>query len=186
MIKGISEDMLKKVYDFSEMTNEELRCKLFQKLEECIELCNNSSDILEWLKNEGLEKEVNEILTAWKNEGTLSDILNAYNINLLKKEIISELNSNLKINLKSFSNLSLITGGNAIIEPKTSKSFSISLPENIPQTSILSLYFSTNVENGVLYDYRIDNENVLTIRFTNVTDNSITLSDKEISLKVIY
>lgn len=186
MIKGITDDILKKVYDFSEITNEELKCKFFQKLEECIDLCNNSSEILEWIKNEGVEDNVKEILNTWKEDGTLKEIVNNYIIIDLKNEILSELNTNLKINLKSFSNLSLITEGNAIIEPKSSKSFSISIPETIPQTSIISLYFNVDIENGVLYDFRINNENELAIRFTNVTDNSITLSDKEISLKVIY
>lgn len=186
MIKGITENIIKRVYDFSEMTNEELRCKFFQKLEECIDLCNNSADIIEWIKNEGLEKEVNEKLELWKEDGTLKEIINTYILISLKNEIVSELNTNLKINLKSFSNLSLIVGGNAIIEPKSSKSFNITLSENIPQTSIINIYFSEPIENGVIYDYRIENENVLCLRFTNVTDNSITLTDKEISIKAIY
>lgn len=186
MIKGITEDILKKVYDFSEMTNEELKCKFFQKLEECIDLCNNSADILDWIKNEGVENNVKEILNTWKDDGTLKEIVNNYILNNLKNEIISEISKNLNFSLKSFSDLSLITGGNAIIEPKTSKYFMLSLAENIPQTSIINIYFSELIENGVIYDYRIENENVLCIRFTNVTDNSITLNNKKISLKVIY
>lgn len=181
MIEGITENIIKKVYEFSEMTNEELRCKFFQKLEECIELCNNSAEILNWIKNEGLEKEVNEKLELWKDDGTLKEILNNYILINLKDEIISELN----ISLKSFSNL-MINRGNAIIEPKTSKSFNILLSENIPQTSIISIYFNQPIEDGIIYDYRIINENVLSIRFTNITDKSITLTDKEISIKAIY
>lgn len=186
MIKGITEDILKKVYDFSDMTNEELKCKFFQKLEECIDLCNNSSEILDWVKSEGIEDNVKEILNTWKDDGTLKEIINNYIIINLKNELITEISKNLNFSLKSFSDLSLITGGNAIIEPKNSKYFMLSLAENIPQTSIVNIYFSEPIENGVVYDYRIDNENVLCLRFTNVTDNSITLTDKEISLKVIY
>lgn len=186
MIKGITEDILKKVYDFSEMTNEELKCKFFQKLEECIDLCNNSSEILDWIKNEGIEDNVKEILNTWKDDGTLKEIVNNYILNNLKNEIISEISKNLNFSLKSFSDLTLISGGNAIIEPKSSKYFMLSLDENIPQTSIINIYFSEPIENGVIYDYRIENENVLCIRFTNVTDNSITLNNKKISLKVIY
>lgn len=186
MIEGITENILKVVYDFSDMTNEELRCKFFEKLQECIDLCNNSSEILEWIKNEGLEDKVNEIINNWKDDGTLKEIVNNYILINLKNEIISEISKNLNFSLKSFSDLLLITGGNAIIEPKSSKHFMVSLNENIPQTSIINIYFSEPIENGVVYDYRIINENVLSIRFTNVTDNSITLNDKEISLKVIY
>lgn len=186
MIKGITEDILKKVYGFSEMTNEELKCKFFQKLEECIDLCNNSSEIVDWIKNEGIEDNVKEILNTWKDDGTLKEIINNYVIINLKNELISEISKNLNFSLKSFSDLSLITGGNAIIEPKSSKYFMLSLDDNIPQSSIINIYFSEPIENGVIYDYRIINENELSIRFTNVTDNAITLSDKEISLKVIY
>lgn len=186
MIKGIVEDILKRVYNFSEMTDEELRCKFFQKLEECIDLCNNSADILEWIKNEGVEDNVKETLNTWKDDGTLKEIINNYIITNLKNELITEISKNLNFSLKSFSDLSLITGGNAIIEPKTSKCFMLPLDDNIPQTSIVNIYFSEAIENGIVYDYRIVNENVLSIRFTNVTDNSITLTNKEISLKVIY
>lgn len=186
MIKGITDDILKKVYDFSEITNEELKCKFFQKLEECINLCNNSSEILEWIKNEGVEDNVKEILNTWKDDGTLKEIVNNYIIINLKNEIISDITKNLNFSLKTFSNLTLITRGNEIVEPKNSKHFMVSLNENIPQTSIINIYFSEPIENGIVYDYRIINENVLCLRFTNVTDNSITLSDKEISLKVIY
>lgn len=186
MINGIAEEILKKVYDFSEMTNEELRCKFFQKLQECIELCNNSADILEWIKNEGVEDNVKEILNTWKDDGTLKEIVNNYIIINLKNEILSDITKNLNFSLKSFPNLLLIAGGNVIIEPRSSKIFMISLDENIPQTSIINIYFSKPIEDGIIYDYRIENENALCLRFTNVTDTSITLSDKEITLKVIY
>lgn len=186
MIKGIGEDIIKRVYDFSEMTNEELRCKFFQKLEECIDLCNNSADILDWIKNEGIEDNVKETLNTWKDDGTLKEIINNYILVDLKNEIISELSKSLNFSLKTFSNLLLISRGNEIVEPKNSKYFMVTLPDNIPQTSIVNIYFSEAIENGIVYDYRIVNENVLSIRFTNVTDNSITLTNKEISLKVIY
>lgn len=92
MIQGITEDILRRVYDFSDMTDEELRCKFFQKLQECIELCNNTSNILEWLKNEGLEKEVNELLSLWKEDGTLEELINIDKINNLKSELTNIIN----------------------------------------------------------------------------------------------
>ena len=98
MIRGISEDVLRRVYDFSEMTNEELRCKFFQKLQECIELCNNSSDILDWLKYEGLEEEVNELLTVWLEDGTLNEIIDTNLIDTVKGELVVDIN-NIKIEI---------------------------------------------------------------------------------------
>ncbi len=93
MISGINEDILKRVYDFSEMTNEELRCKFFQKLQECIDLCNNTSVILDWVKNEGLEKEVNELLTLWEQDGTLENLINIDLLNNLKTEISTKVDT---------------------------------------------------------------------------------------------
>ncbi len=87
MIKGISEDILRRVYDFSDMTNEELRCKFFQKLQECIDLCNNTSDIVEWLKNEGLENEVNVLLSQWLEDGTLEELINIDKINKINNRL---------------------------------------------------------------------------------------------------
>ena len=94
MIRGISEDILRRVYEFSDMTNEELRCKFFQKLQECIDLCNNSSDILNWIKNEGLPKEVNDILTQWYKDGTLEQLINIDKFNNLKTELTEKIDSN--------------------------------------------------------------------------------------------
>ena len=87
MIRGISEDILKRVYEFSDMTNEELRCKFFQKLQECIELCNNTSDIIDWIKNVGLPKEVKDLLTIWLEDGTLEELIN---IDILNKKVDKE------------------------------------------------------------------------------------------------
>lgn len=92
MIRGISEDILKRVYDFSEMTNEELKCKFFQKLQECIDLCNNVSDVVNWLENEGLEKEVVEKLNLWLEDGTLENLININKFNTLKTELTNEIN----------------------------------------------------------------------------------------------
>lgn len=95
MIKGITEDILRKVYSFTEMTDEELRCKFFQKLQECIELCNNTADIMNWIKNEGLEEEVNELLTQWEQDGTLADLINIDKLNQLKEEMTNTFDTKL-------------------------------------------------------------------------------------------
>lgn len=93
MIRGICEDTLRRVYDFYDMTDEELRCKFFQKLQECIDLCNNTSDIVEWLKNEGLEKEVKDLLTLWLEDGTLEDLINTNLIDIVKGELMEEIDN---------------------------------------------------------------------------------------------
>lgn len=110
MIRGISDDILRRVYDFSDMTNEELRCKFFQKLQECIELCNNTSDILEWLKSEGLEKEVNELLTIWLEDGTLEQLINIDKLNKkVDKETFNNTITTINEQFDKIANKSIIT-----------------------------------------------------------------------------
>ena len=94
MIKGICESVLNRVYDFCDMTDEELRCKFFQKLQECIDLCNNTSDIVEWLKNEGVENEVNELLSQWLEDGTLATIINNDLLETMKAELTEQIEAN--------------------------------------------------------------------------------------------
>lgn len=110
MIRGISEDILRRVYDFSDMTDEELRCKFFQKLQECITLCNNTNDIVEWLKNEGLAKEVNELLTIWLEDGTLGDLINdeLFNMKVDKETFnntIATINKQLDTNIQQIKDI---------------------------------------------------------------------------------
>lgn len=93
MIRGICEDTLRRVYDFCDMTDEELRCKFFQKLQECIELCNNTSEIMDWIKNEGLGNEVNKLLSQWLEDGTLNEIINSKLIDIVKGELMEEIDS---------------------------------------------------------------------------------------------
>ena len=93
MIRGISEDILRRVYDFSDMTDEELRCKFFQKLEECITLCNSTNDIINWIKDVVVEEEVNDLLTIWLEDGTLKEMINSNLIDTVKGELKEEIDS---------------------------------------------------------------------------------------------
>lgn len=143
MIRGISEDILRRVYDFSDMTNEELRCKFFQKLQECIELCNNTSDILDWLKNEGLEEEVNELLTLWKEDGTLEKLIN---IDILNKKVDSEVFETTITNLENTkANVSEVNDKIATLNEKINKYFVLApYPTGIDDTSALQSLLESN------------------------------------------
>lgn len=172
MIRGISEDILRRVYDFSEMTNEELRCKFFQKLEECIELCNNNNDILDWIKNVGLEKEVNELLTIWEQDGTLAKLINVDLFNNLKTELSDKISSikseleqivyvkpngtddteNIKSMLQKYKRLKLIDG---VFNIKN-----VELPSNAEITASENVTINLIGEDGQPCLYSINKENI--------------------------
>lgn len=98
------------VYDYpSSYTITELLCEFFKAINACIELCNKTIDLTEWLVNEGLEKEVAEKLDSWLKDGTLQDIINEKIFKELNEKLnetsknsnylINEFNSN-KINIQ--------------------------------------------------------------------------------------
>lgn len=72
------------VYDYDSMSETELLCKFFEKINECVDLSNKAFDLCEWLISVGLSKEVSKKLNEWLIDGTLEKIIN--------KEIFGELN----------------------------------------------------------------------------------------------
>lgn len=93
MILPINQSILNRVYDFSQYTDETLRCKFFQKLEECIDFCNDVGDIVNWLKTEGLENEVKTELQIWLDDGTLEDLINLSKLDNMKSELLAQINA---------------------------------------------------------------------------------------------
>lgn len=92
MILPINQTILNRVYDFSEYSEEELRCKFFQKLEECIKLCNDVSEVMTWIKESGLPIEVQNIMTIWLEDGTLNSLINITQFNQLKTQLEAKYN----------------------------------------------------------------------------------------------
>lgn len=92
------------VYDYDGLTMQELLCQFFTKINECVNVSNETLNLAEWLVNEGLEKEVVKKLMVWMNDGTLENLIN---VNLFKtlNDKISVLDSQLEdisLNLRNF------------------------------------------------------------------------------------
>ena len=103
MINKLSCGFINSVYDFNDYTLNELLCKLAQKMDEVITQSNESFNYLDWLKGQGLSDEVNELLTQWEQDGTLSKLINVDLFNGLKTELldkITEINEQLKTKAK--------------------------------------------------------------------------------------
>ena len=64
------------VYNYNGLSMQELLCQFFTKINECVGVSNNTLDIVEWLVNEGLKKEVIEKLLLWYQDGTLEELIN--------------------------------------------------------------------------------------------------------------
>ena len=78
MINHLKELEINSIYDFDNTFSiNELLCKFWEKLEEVVKISNESIDILNWIKEEGLKDEVKDLLTTWKDDGTLDTIINS-------------------------------------------------------------------------------------------------------------
>ena len=87
MIDKLSCGFINSVYDFNDYTLNELICKLAQKMDEVITQANESFNYLDWLKGQGLTDEVINILSAWKDDGTLDSIINTTIFNELNSKV---------------------------------------------------------------------------------------------------
>ena len=103
MIDKFTHGFLNRVYGYDDYTQIEINSKLIQKMDEVIENCNNAFEFVEWLKEQGVPDEVQNILFTWKEDGTLEKLSNKKQIDNLRNEInnkITELSNSIdkKIN----------------------------------------------------------------------------------------
>ena len=103
MIDKFMHGFLNRVYGYDDYTQLEINSKLIQKIDEVIEECNNAFEFVDWLKEQGVPDEVQNILFTWKEDGTLKNLSNKKEIDNLRNEInnnISELSDSIdtKIN----------------------------------------------------------------------------------------
>ena len=103
MIDKFMHGFLNSVYGYDDYTQLEINSKLNQKIDEVIENCNNAFEYVDWLKEQGIPEEVQNILFTWKEDGTLENLSNKKQIDNLRNEInnnITELSNSIdtKIN----------------------------------------------------------------------------------------
>ena len=85
MIDKFMYGFLNRAYDLEDYTQLEINSKLIQKMDEVIDNCNNAFEFMDYIKEEGLINEVINILLAWKEDGTLE--------NIIDQNVFNELNS---------------------------------------------------------------------------------------------
>ena len=103
MIDKFMHGFLNRVYGYDDYTQLEINSKLIQKIDEIIEECNNAFEYVDWLKEQGVPDEVQNILYTWNEDGTLKNLSNKKEIDYLRNEInnnIAELSNSIdtKIN----------------------------------------------------------------------------------------
>ena len=90
------------VYSYNGLSMQDLLCQFFTKINECINISNETIDLAKWLVNEGLEIEVVKKLMLWLEDGTLENIINVNLFNSLNDKINNIENNNNDFILYSF------------------------------------------------------------------------------------
>lgn len=99
MIEKFCSGELNTVYGYTDYTQQEINSKLIQKMDEVIKNCNSAFEFVDWIKGQGLTDEVVNTLLAWKEDGTLEEIINEKIFSELETDI-NEINTQLDNNAK--------------------------------------------------------------------------------------
>ena len=92
MIKYLKGLEINTIYDFDNAFSiNELLCKFWEKIEETINISNESIDILNWLKEQGLPKEVEKLITKMVEDGTIEQMINVDKIEELRTLITNKI-----------------------------------------------------------------------------------------------
>ena len=93
MIDKFMYGFLNRVYGYDDYTQLEINSKLIQKMNEVIDECNNAFEFVDWLKEQGVPDEVQNILFTWKEDGTLKNLSNKKQIDNLRNELNNNINN---------------------------------------------------------------------------------------------
>lgn len=104
------------IYDYNELSLQELLSKFFNKINECVDTSNIALQFLEWLKGEGLQLEVVKEIELMYADGRLTEI-----INKLSNDVKGQVTSTNRIveELKSSTNSSLHTFNTELVNKAT-------------------------------------------------------------------
>lgn len=96
MIDKIKMLKINDIYNFDDcLTINELLCKFYEKINEIIDISNESVNLLEWLKDKGLSDEIIYLMTEWYDNGKLSEIINVQKFEQLKSDFQTFVNENI-------------------------------------------------------------------------------------------
>ena len=93
MIKHLKGLEINTIYDFDNAFSiNELLCKFWEKIEETIIISNESIDLLNWIKEEGLPNELQVLINQLVADGTIEQMINVNKIEQLRT-LITDLGS---------------------------------------------------------------------------------------------
>lgn len=96
MIDKIKMLKINDIYNFDDcLSINELLCKFYEKINDIIDISNESINLLEWLKERGLPDEVIYLMTEWYDNGKLSEIINVQKFEQLKSDFQTFVNENI-------------------------------------------------------------------------------------------
>ena len=96
MIDKFMHGFLNRVYGYDDYTQLEINSKLIQKIDEVIDECNNAFEFVEWLKEQGVNDELQSIIDTMLEDGTLENLINIDKVNQLFSQLSDSINSELE------------------------------------------------------------------------------------------
>lgn len=175
MIKPINETLLKSVYDFTCYSEEELRCKFMQKLEECIYACNSVTDIYEWIKEQGLTDEIKKMFDEAIEDGKIDEIINVDKYNNLETTLTNKISELETKHDTSISTLTTTVNGLTTSINKTVEDAIDEMETNVNVVLTNQQTAMTNLQNSV-------NTQITTL--TSKTEQDIAVIESKVNAKL--
>ena len=184
-IKQLTDNTINKnIYTYDGLSYQELLSQFFQKINECIKECNSTNEMVEFMINEGIPKEIaNQLITMYTN-GQLGDLINN---NLLKN--INDDVENLKSNkmdrdtIIGYENLSqevkegMSDGSVPVVGVNSVQRHNIVDKQvNYIKTNFLKTGKNKMDKNTLSYGFYVDGNGILKSSSTYVTTDYIPVS----------
>lgn len=186
MIKHLKSLEINSIYDFDNAFSiNELLCKFWEKIEETINISNESIDILNWIKEQGLPGEVQELLNQLVADGTIEQMINVDKI----EEVIQLVNTKYAEMLTKHNN-EVLTLTNKVDNTETSLNELKNRVTNI-ETDFNDVIQNelndidgriTNLSNNIPQTYQPLNSNSLNTKSKSVVGAINELNDKAVAV----
>ena len=182
MIKHLKGLEINSIYDFDNAFSiNELLCKFWEKIEETINISNESIDILNWIKEQGLPDVVQVLLNQLVADGTIEQMLNVDKIEEVKQIV----NNKYDVMLNKHNN-EVLTFNNRVDNTKTTLNKLENRVTNI-ETDFNDVIQNelndidgriTNLSNNIPQSYQPLNSNSLNTNSKSVVGAINELNDK--------
>ena len=163
MIKHLKGLEINTIYDFDNAFSiNELLCKFWEKIEESINISNESIDILNWIKEQGLPNEVQLFINQLVTDGTIEQMINIDKIDKVKNTLTNDIQTFKEETTNKFTIVS------SQLDTIANKGTTVEVLERVTKEEI-----NRQIEDGTIANLTIEDNSITWDKFKNELKSNI-------------